>query len=255
MTYGNGTVVEYVYDELDRVAEVWYTEKNSTKKLAYEYAYDANGNLYQFTDKVNNHVYIYKYDTQGRLLNSCEYALSDYINEFSSSFAYDSESRVSLAYYGLDVNSSVGTENADYCYHYSYNDDSLLNSMTVKVGSASTSVYSVVPQYDNFKRVTSTAYTLNSVTNTVNYAYTANANDDARTSAQVSQMTSTVGSTTSTYNYTYDENGNITLITDASGNTLYRYQYDDLGQLTREDNNVTGESDVVIRMDSGRIVS
>ena len=34
-----------------------------------------------------------------------------------------------------------------------------------------------------------------------------------------------------------------------------KYWYDDLGQLTREDNNVTDESDVVIRMDSGRIVS
>ena len=29
MTYGNGTKVEYVYDELDRVAEVWYTENGS----------------------------------------------------------------------------------------------------------------------------------------------------------------------------------------------------------------------------------
>ena len=34
MTYGNGTKVEYVYDELDRVSEVWYT-KNSTRTKAY----------------------------------------------------------------------------------------------------------------------------------------------------------------------------------------------------------------------------
>ena len=53
----------------------------------------------------------------------------------------------------------------------------------------------------------------------------------------------------------YTENGNITEIANASGVIQNKYWYDDLGQLTREDNNVTGESDVVIRMDSGRIVS
>jgi len=53
----------------------------------------------------------------------------------------------------------------------------------------------------------------------------------------------------------YTENGNITEIANASNVIQNKYWYDDLGQLTREDNNVTGESDVVIRMDSGRIVS
>ena len=53
----------------------------------------------------------------------------------------------------------------------------------------------------------------------------------------------------------YTENGNLAEIANASGVIQNKYWYDDLGQLTREDNNVTDESDVVIRMDSGRIVS
>ena len=38
------------------------------------------------------------------------------------------------------------------------------------------------------------------------------------------------------YNFTYDSNGNITQIKDATGDIQHQYEYDDLGQLVREDN-------------------
>ena len=40
----------------------------------------------------------------------------------------------------------------------------------------------------------------------------------------------------SEHSFYYDANGNITQITDASGTIQYRYEYDNLGQLKREDN-------------------
>ena len=249
MTYGNGTVVEYVYDELDRVAEVWYTE-NSIRTKAYSYEYDANGNLYRFNDHTAGHVHVYKYDLNGNMLMAVEYAEDDFYNKFSTDITYDTENRPTYVYYGFDYADPTGGNDATFIYDYSYNDDSTLNKLLIKQNSST--VVTITPIYDALSRVTTQTNKVGSATNTINYQFKANGSN---TSAQVSQMTSTVGSTTSTYNYTYDENGNITLITDASGNTLYRYQYDDLGQLTREDNNVTDESDVVIRMDSGRIVS
>ena len=43
------------------------------------------------------------------------------------------------------------------------------------------------------------------------------------------------------YVYTYDVDGNITQISDSNGNTI-SYEYDNLGQLTRENNGVLGET-------------
>ena len=56
------------------------------------------------------------------------------------------------------------------------------------------------------------------------------------TTVQVSKYTSKVNDVTSAeYTYTYDSRGNITKITDSAGN-ITKYTYDDLSQLTREDN-------------------
>lgn len=93
MTCGNGTKVEYVYDELDRVSEVCYTE-NSTRTKAYSYEYDANGNLYLFNDHVSKRVHIYKYDLNGNMLMAVEYAEDDFYNKFSTDISYNISSRL-----------------------------------------------------------------------------------------------------------------------------------------------------------------
>jgi len=60
---------------------------------------------------------------------------------------------------------------------------------------------------------------------------------DGEQSYLVSQQKNTVNDTvTGTYNFTYDDMGNITQITDEFGIIQNKYYYDDLGQLTREDN-------------------
>ena len=93
MTYGNGTKVEYVYDELDRVAEVWYTE-NGTRIKVYSYEYDANGNLYRFNDHASKRIHVYKYDLNGNMLMAVEYAEDDFYNKFSTDIFCDLSSRL-----------------------------------------------------------------------------------------------------------------------------------------------------------------
>ena len=56
-------------------------------------------------------------------------------------------------------------------------------------------------------------------------------------------------------NYTYDANGNITQITDASGTIQNKYYYDDLGQLTREDNRALGKTYVYTYDNAGNRLS
>ena len=64
----------------------------------------------------------------------------------------------------------------------------------------------------------------------------------------------TPGGTNTTYTYTYDSNGNVTKITSSTG-AEYRYFYDDLGQLVREDNTVDGVTYVYSYDKAGNITS
>ena len=82
-----------MYDELDRVAEVWYTE-NNTRTKAYSYEYDANGNLYRFNDHTARRVHVYKYDLNGNMLMAVEYAENDFYNKFSIDIFCDLSSRL-----------------------------------------------------------------------------------------------------------------------------------------------------------------
>ena len=67
----------------------------------------------------------------------------------------------------------------------------------------------------------------------VSYGYTVSGTN---TSAQISTYTSEIGNNRTEWHYTYDGRGNITQIKDENDVIQYQYAYDDLGQLTREDN-------------------
>jgi YD repeat-containing protein len=57
-TYGNGTYIENVYDELDRIIGI---KVNGVTK--YRYAYNGNGDLYEVEDVDNNITVCYNYDS------------------------------------------------------------------------------------------------------------------------------------------------------------------------------------------------
>ena len=67
-TYGNGTYIENIYDELDRIVEV---KINGVVK--YKYSYNGNGDLYSVEDIDNNTTYCYNYDSLDRLLCCRDY--------------------------------------------------------------------------------------------------------------------------------------------------------------------------------------
>ena len=71
LNYGNGLTVEYVYDALDRIKEVWYTQNNGTAVKAYEYTYTAYGQLSRVDNLSDGTSTIYKYaPSWGRFLNA-----------------------------------------------------------------------------------------------------------------------------------------------------------------------------------------
>ena len=64
MTYGNGGQINYAYDNLDRVSQVWNTD--TSKRV--EYRYDAEGRLALTRDYLQDQQTRYTYDMAGRLV-------------------------------------------------------------------------------------------------------------------------------------------------------------------------------------------
>lgn len=113
--YSNGLTVRFVYDDLDRISEVWYT-KNSVESKAYSYEYDANGNLCKFLDHVNNRATRYKYDDQNRMTGYVESSGST--NLSSAVTTYDEQSRIHTISHSRDY--AVSSASANLVTKYTY---------------------------------------------------------------------------------------------------------------------------------------
>ena len=110
LTYGNGNglVVKYLYDVLDRVEEIQYNKDGTGYFTAYTYAYDSAGNLNRVEDHINDTVTVYKYDLEGKLTKSYTYdsAQEEIIN--STQIGYDEQSRVNYLSHSFDYIYSSG---------------------------------------------------------------------------------------------------------------------------------------------------
>ena len=249
ITYGNGFKVGYTYDALDRIETVLYNDT-----VVYRYNYDSAGNINKLEDLENGKTYIYKYDLKNRLTHA--YENNSYSNAVSSSLIfYDNKSRPEYLYHDIYYSTSAGTKVLETLYANEYNEDGNVDKYRVESGNTK---YHFDPQYDTMDRVKKRTVTLDTLTgtliNTVDYEFTANGTN---TSLQISKYTSKINSvTTNTYRYVYDDNGNITQIIDASNDELlYAYEYDDLGQLTREDNRPLNKSYAYTYDNAGNITS
>ena len=107
INYGNGFSVEYVYNRLEMLSEIWYTD-NGVRTLAYSYEYTDDGQVYKFTDNVLGKAVVYKYDTVGKLTNFAEYDVDDMYYEFSSEIMYsETTGKVSNIHYQINYDSTV----------------------------------------------------------------------------------------------------------------------------------------------------
>ena len=184
----------------------------------------------------------YQYDSLGRFVKSYVYDTETYYNLYESSVVYDEQSRISMVFHNVDYICPSTSYHGNYYYDstfYSYYYDSVNGRLSsLEITSPSLSGY-IDPVYDDLGRATSRVINLNAQAfyNELSYEYVSAAEN--RQTGLVSAITSTIGSgenaVETEYQYTYDANGNITQIRE--NNVIqYRYQYDSLGQLVREDN-------------------
>jgi len=257
INYKNGFSVNYVYDELDNIREVWYND-NGVETKAFEYHYTAYGQMSRFDNLLTGKSISYKYDDDNRMTSYVEYDTDDMVNTFSSTIFYDENSNPSSVFYSMDYYAGSTVVDSDIHYYHAFNDsDGTLNYYTV---DTNTTVGKIDYSYDGFKRLDEKIYNFyvsgNSstrYTNTVNYTFVNSPWSTTKTSSLVETVTSKVNNYDAvTYTYEYDYNGNVTKISLSNG-TEFRYVYDDLGQLLREDNTAQNKTYVYTYDNAGNI--
>ena len=249
LTYGNGDKVKYLYDTLDRVAEIQYNNgSNGAFVTVYTYEYDAAGNVHAVHDHTSGEVTVYKYDAENKLVHTYVYDSDTYINLHGTTITYDDESRVSSISHSYDYTVSSGVVNERIVYEYGYSTEN--GSINSYAATSEDNSYYAELTYDNFGRRTERIQGVivndaNTYFARTSYTYKVNGSSQSGLVASYTTMVTRDYSSstlyTSTHTFTYDENGNITQVSDASG-VLYKYTYDDLGQLVREDNRALNKS-------------
>ena len=259
LVYGNGLEVQYIYDALDRISEIKHRNGSSGSfTTAYTYTYTSAGYLYSVTDHVNGgETTVYEYDSGGRVISSYVTSSANEILSASTVF-YDDGSRVRSLFDHFSYNAgSALCEASDY-YSYFY---SQTTGNLSKLSYRGTGISGEVsPVYDNLGRTKSRTleYDISNSDafyNKITYGYASNG---TYTSGRVSSYGSVIGTNSSnilsgtTRTYLYDSNGNITSV---SGAEYASYEYDSLGQLTRENNYALNKTYVYSYDGCGNITS
>lgn len=253
MQYGTGKVIEYKYDDLDRIQEICYNDNDGIAQ-SYKYVYTATGAVHSIESTESGRLYLYKYDSKGQTVGYAEWGKDEegnYTSLLQNFYTYDDESRIDY-WHGTIEYLSNGTTHSDVIgQEYDYLDYSResetsigeMNKLTVlEAGLNRKSTISY--EYDAFYRLTGkTLDTAGALSITANYTFREVSHN---TSMLVSNYASSIkiGDTiidSSSYAYTYDVDGNITQIVDGNGKKI-SYKYDDLGQLLRENNQVLGKT-------------
>ena len=213
---------EHTYDKLDRLVETKWTDTATGDTKTYGYQYSSDGNLAGLTEN-GELVYMYDYDTLGRLIHSSE--LRDGETVLYTDHQYDTSDRI------LRQNWQIGAEGFEEHYEYNKNDGTL-KTMVVQGDTLNFA-------YDSLKRLSSKNIVQEGSSKgalTYNYYYKDGA-DTNQTTNQIASIQyvkpSTGGVAYPTIYYTYDVLGNITKV-QPNGKTATEYTYDSQNQLLTE---------------------
>ena len=275
ITYANDFVQNFVYNKLDLLSEIWYTEiDRENGSPAYTYEYDKLSRLFKVRDYTINPdsplITEYEYNDDGAISKVSRYTNEEspvYINTVSQT--YDKNNRVSA----IKRTTFYDSGNAGYIhtlrtYAYSYNSYGSLTKYALESGDSGTTdsreYYSVQYSYDKLNRLSGITSTgVSSADELTDYFHNFTmhegfAYENTNVSAYNVTVTDASNNTNSTANtYQYDANGNITKIitVDTAGEYSheYRYYYDNLGQLIRVDDARENRTVVYTYDDAGNI--
>lgn len=226
-TYGNGDTVSTKYSNSGLLLS-----QSSNDSEQYKWQYDNSGNVYKYSDEVNALYSNYDYDTMNRVSSKTTYLSNSNTPKSITSFGYDLKGNV------INVTNSAGGK--IFSTKYTYTKDNLVT----KTDMATTKYYNY--SYDTLNRINKKALhiTDDKIIN-INYTYALSGrNPVGEETYRTKQLRQEIIDNTA-YRYCYDKNGNIVSIDQGirSGTTtasdhvrMVTYKYDNLNQLTREDN-------------------
>lgn len=264
--YQNGYVEKNVYDHLERLVEVCYTQLTGTLPTsdsvydsytyttACEFIYDSQGNVSVFIDHISNKKYVYENDQNGNPVRVVRFDGTDGMVavDFLQTMVYTTSGLLSSYSESYLLKGSTYSNTMTYLYDEQ-------DRLQAYYWGGTSSADKITYIYDTMDRVRRTTAVLGGVTQTHEYEY--RIVEGSRGSSETGQIeTNTVtikgseNTSTTEYTYTYDTKGNITEIK-LGGELKYRYSYDNLGQLLREDNAVAGKTYVYTYDNGGNITS
>ncbi len=233
--YANGFSVEYVYNALEMVKEIWYNNSDGTRVKAYEYEYTIYGNIRCIKDNISDTQTEYTYDDRNRVTVISSTRKGDTANGILSYNEFNADGNLNRTTVYVDL-CSGDSDDTHVSYLRYYNAD--LRDMSRYHISGRNVTASIGFTYDEFHRLSSSVFGLESFVARYEYEYKTNGD---KTTPIVESVTTVINDTsTKTVNYTYDYDGNITKITYSDGKVI-EYTYDKLGQLTSEKNDLTGK--------------
>jgi len=224
-TYGNGFSLNYEYDPYGRVIT---TKKGQV--AAYQYLYDARGNLAQIIDDPAGARKItkYSYDVGDRLIkqsssdgSAIQYSYDNMDRATTPTYTFAGQTKKTTFEYGADNRKAKTTLATNGTITRTYD---TLNREYITDINATAGQEPTLRTQRNFISDPSSKKTTTLIDTYTNY------NHNGASDIALSQ-----------YQYAYDDNGNIDKVTDKDGNVT-KYTYDQLNQLIRVDDQKAGVS-------------
>ena len=221
LSYGNGNSVAYEYDDLDRILAVRYDGETNP---GVEYLYDNMGSATLRKDNIAQVQTKQLYDFADRLCRIEEKGIGSNALDHAYERTYDKRDNVA------SITETLNGTNWEI--NFAYNADDILTQTTYGNNAFANT-------FDALGRQTQRTHTVSGSTRmTTTYGYINP--DSAHTTTLLSTVRNRGTQFDKTTAYTYDDRGNITSVT-ANGSTT-TFVYDNLGQLTRENNQAAGKT-------------
>ncbi len=273
ISYGNGFSIVYVYNSLGLVSEVKYIYPDAPKleKRAFSYEYTSDGKLSKcidyFSDNLNGTQTEYYYNSEGNIKQIVYYGCFDISVRRSLSYSYDARDRLKTKKFSLDYEELGELISYETREAYSYNSVGLLSKIEFRfddvVDNYGENILPISYTYDNLNRL---ALRTTGIPHIEGYSifksliqetFEYRSFENGKTDNLVEEHKVYLGEQAQlvhSYKYDYDSKSYITKITNENDKEI-RYFYDDIGQLIREDNEVSDCTYVYTYDNSGNILS
>lgn len=253
------TIVSHSYPDHKNVGAITYANG-----LVIGYTYDADGNI---TSIKHNGVEKYAYEYTDSTLSKSV----DYIN---SLVTYYTEETTTVKFFSLATGAIVDGETI-YCYNtenltetvfgvtFTYSEEkqsyNSTNDTVDKTNTVSFAVNEILSTetVDFFDRVINENFTLkidSAVNTTASTIYTYDDTDTTASNRIIGVENKLADTTVSNYTYSYDASGNITEVRN-NGTLLYKYEYDEAGQIAKDYNFATSTATTFVYDANGNILS